>query len=414
MRIYLGRLLKKFRFQKKIRALKNFKSLSALSFIAIVWALVSGSVNAYVIWCVTLIVPIVSLILIYHNNKSLNYYYYLEHKESVVGENINFSYDLINNSIVPITDVTVYLELSRENYISQLSKENLYFKGLDLINRDYEVKCNRRGYYKLGCMGGVIRDPFSIFEFEKVFNKNIDLVIYPKIYSVESINIKPSELFGSYKMNYPINDDYTNIRDLRNYRIGDSLKNAHWKLSAKYDKLIIKNYELNANIKVEILLDSFKGKDAENRSNSLEEFLVSVAGSIVSYSLKRGIETTLKSSKMGNQEGIYVNSKDASMFKIFLNDLVYFQIDGDMELYEYVNRESVKWNKGANILILTLEPTYKLLELIVNLKERQIVFRVICVVENDLEYDDLKSYAITSGVSLIFVNKNSLNNLWEA
>ena len=49
--------------------------------------------------------------------------------------------------------------------------------------------------------------------------------------------------------------DSQEIFDTRYYRQGDLLKNIHWKLSAKADDLLVKEFSMPADQSVEIYLD---------------------------------------------------------------------------------------------------------------------------------------------------------------
>ncbi|WP_010294285.1 DUF58 domain-containing protein [Clostridium senegalense] len=50
------------------------------------------------------------------------------------------------------------------------------------------------------------------------------------------------------------------VRDVREYRVGDNVKNIHWKLSAKQNRLYVKNYEKLTGRKANIIVNMEKLK----------------------------------------------------------------------------------------------------------------------------------------------------------
>ncbi|NPE31961.1 DUF58 domain-containing protein, partial [Methanococcoides sp. SA1] len=230
---------------KKIQTRKNYRGIVKLSLLSFIWALMTGSKYGYSLFGLCLFVQLFSVWVILHNHSNLSYYYYIMNQKRTVGDSLSFAYDLVNNSLIPIAYVSIQLDLSRDLTRMELREEGFYFKSLQLFKRNVEVPCLRRGHYKLGKMHARIKDPFGLFQIDKTFERTIDLMIYPKRYTLESLHITPSELFGSVQMDSPVYEDYTNIRDIRHYQQGDNFINVHWKLSAKQNQLMMKTYELN-------------------------------------------------------------------------------------------------------------------------------------------------------------------------
>lgn len=117
----------------------------------------------------------------------------------------------------------------------------------------------KRGVFKTGSVDIIDCCPFGIFERVKKFKTKEEVVIYPKIINVRSgwikrIAQKPTFTETSRVMTPSSIASMT--RSLREYQPGDPLKYIHWPSSAKANKLLVKEFEIESKGSVIIALDS--------------------------------------------------------------------------------------------------------------------------------------------------------------
>ncbi len=118
---------------------------------------------------------------------------------------------------------------------------------------------------------------FYVYDFLNLF------CLFKKGKSGSSILVLPKQLdnFLIQKIGYKINndenmlysdkkpgDDITEIFSIRDYVGGDKIRNIHWKLSSKKDKIMVKEYSLPLFENDIIILDifEFSGKNKDNRN----------------------------------------------------------------------------------------------------------------------------------------------------
>lgn len=414
MKSLLKTLLNKFHFQREIRRLNNYKRIQTLTLLSFMWAILTGSKNGYFLWAFIVMVKVVSLLILKHNVKNFNYYFYIRNKEIVVGDLVEFSYDLVNNSLIPISYIEIQLELSKDLlHETGFDSEYYYFKGSQMLNCKHEVKCIRRGHYQIGRMHGRLRDPLAMFEVDKYFDRSIDLLVFPKIYRIENMKISPFDIFGSIKMLSPVYEDYTNIKDIRDYRNGDNFKHIHWKLSAKKDKLQTKEFQLNANQKIQLIINGDSNSYINDKNNSIEETIVSIAASITKYSLDNSIEINLGSNNSKNNLGINRTGKSISVMNNFLLDFIYFAPSSFLKLENYINKQSRKWHIGTSVIIITPLITDDLISEIMSLKKKKMKLLVILVTDDVKKEENLNKYVSTQDLNIVNVTPSSVNELWE-
>jgi uncharacterized protein (DUF58 family) len=114
----------------------------------------------------------------------------------------------------------------------------------------------KMGTYTLGPVTITITDPLGIFSVSKDIDHVTDLVVYP------SLNIPERLSLMEYPYLKKVGEEIVSIagysadfRGPREYRREDPKKTIHWRATAKYRKLIVKEFEENAIAEVGIFID---------------------------------------------------------------------------------------------------------------------------------------------------------------
>lgn len=118
-----------------------------------------------------------------------------------------------------------------------------------------------RGQYKTEIKKIYVVDPLGIVRFSRKINHEITMLFLPRRFALEKL-FNNSEGEASVSRAVAKNaerDDFSHVRD---YREGDILQLVHWKLTAKSDSIMIKEYENISDKNARILCDlgSCKGK----------------------------------------------------------------------------------------------------------------------------------------------------------
>lgn len=202
------------------------------------------------------------------------------------GEEINILTTIINDSIFPIPFIQV------DNIISFSNKfKSKFFSLMPLENvvMENKLKFKYRGIYKMGPIEIKLSDVFGIVTLKKIINIDKKIDVYPKVHYIENINLQNIRPLGTNISKINTNEDFTSIRNIRKYNMGDNLKKIHWKLSAKRGELYVKEFNLSGSNFVYILLDMTN----VYKTKELEETAVEAAISIVEYLLRNRVETIL-------------------------------------------------------------------------------------------------------------------------
>lgn len=101
---------------------------------------------------------------------------------------------------------------------------------------EYDIELERRGEHRVGPLTLTMRDVFGLFIRRFEYPKRTPVLVYPTIYELTGTTETlsgPEELF----------DEREAFDELREYVRGDSLRDVHWKTSAKRDELVVMAFD---------------------------------------------------------------------------------------------------------------------------------------------------------------------------
>ena len=271
--------------------------------------------------------------------------------EVVAGEEIKIKYSISN----PLPISFPWLELENE-FVYRLTgkREGKIIFPLapkDILRGESVVVCRRRGLYETAAMQLNIGDVMGIFKFTKRIQEPIMLKVFPEITTLSYFKIKASQQIGDLKVTDPLFQDISDISDIKQYQIGDSIKKIHWRVSAKYEELMVKNYEERGDTEVLLLLDSHSNNYHDDKEYWIEDKLVETAASIIDYCLKQNIQITLCNADETNHR--MIKGDNPQYLKKFMNELVTFHPNGNLEFEKQVEKTILGAQQGVTLLLLT-------------------------------------------------------------
>lgn len=347
---------------------KGSKKFLWLLLISLSLGILSGGKFLYLIFMTLFILILYSYYSLYRGKKNLYHFFWVSNRILKVGDSLDLGYKLNNTGILPIAHAEITCKISKRLGDMQFPVEYAFIRPCQMINIRKDVVCRHRGYYKVGELHVKIKDFLNLFEEKIVFNKNIDLIVYPKVYDINSMKLPATEYFGTFRVPYNIHDDYTSIKNIREYVEGDNVKKVHWKLSARLNKPYVKEYELSANTKINVFLDAYEGSFIKDINGDVEERMVETAASIINYCLKNNLNTSLA---FAAQDRAYIEGRDLNRLEGFLKELIGFQAKGKIPIHRFLINEARKLSYGSTLVILTSELNEGIFKTLINLKQRK-------------------------------------------
>ena len=148
----------------------------------------------------------------------------------------------------------------------------------------YRVRCSRRGEFSFPPVLVESGDIFGFFSTRRTLPAPLSLVVYP----------------GYYPLSGPLTDGFTNtghslkvragtlVCGSREYQLGDPLKHVHWRNTARWSRLMVKEFE---EMRAGSLIITFDARSSfgEGRESTLE-YAVKIAASLAKYYATQGIK----------------------------------------------------------------------------------------------------------------------------
>lgn len=128
------------------------------------------------------------------------------------------------------------------------------FKSGEALCFKTKVDQLKRGQYRIGPVVIKGSDPLKIFPWSITVEKYIDIVIYPQISNLNLI-LRAGDRGGNLKVKNPMYQDLTELKSIRDFRAGDSVRNINWKTTAKTGKLQVMEFSNTITVPLFIILD---------------------------------------------------------------------------------------------------------------------------------------------------------------
>src|SRR5579885_1699605 len=149
--------------------------------------------------------------------------------------------------------------------------------------------CRRRGRFQLGPVTATSGDPFGLFRRRIFLSSSQEVLVLPRVLPISNFALFTGGLPGRGRSSQRALHTTTNATTIREYMTGDALSRIHWRSSAHYNKLMVKEFDLDPAVDAWILLDLHDTVQAGEGEHSTEEYGVTIAATIANYLLRQDV-----------------------------------------------------------------------------------------------------------------------------
>lgn len=266
------------------------------------------------------------------------------------GETFSITMDFYNAGWLPIPFFKVRTNLSKR-LTGEEEKAGIYsmMPGIKTsLKKDFT--CRHKGVYKLGHVEVEFGDVFGLFSWKRVFDENIFLHVYPRVCPIRHIDVPVRQQFGTVAVKHNAYEDFASLKDIRKYRLGDSFKKIHWKVTAHRGEFYVRNVELNATADLNIFLDLYRENYTGDLAFDMEEKAAECAVSIIRYALSRDMSVHFIAK---DERFISLSAKGVNRFHEFMDVISKTTVNGDVPAAELIKREVRKLDWDAAVLVIT-------------------------------------------------------------
>jgi uncharacterized protein (DUF58 family) len=221
-------------------------------------------------------------------------------------------------------------------------------------------------------------DPFGLFPFERDLSPTTNVVVYPMTVDIEQFALPIGVLPGGDAVRRRTHYVTTNAAGVRDYAPGDSFSRIHWPSTARRDRLIVKEFELDPLADIWIVVDmaifshvSSKSKhpgEEEVKPGQLpnwlrlqqeeytlpdatEEYSVTIAASLAQYFLRRDRAVGLLA--YGQSHEIIQPDRGERQINRILETLAVLRAEGQVAIEDVLDAESQIFPRGTTVIVVS-------------------------------------------------------------
>ncbi len=286
-----------------------------------------------------------------------------------VGQIFEERFEIYNSSRIP----RLWLEVQDASPLPG-SRGSQVLSGIEgRESRTYLVRTRlmERGVFPLGQTVLAAGDLFGLFPVSRIYPAEESLLVYPMIADVHAFPSPQGWLSGGEALRRRTHQITANAAGVRDYAPGDPLNRIHWLSTARRNRLIVKEFELDPLAEVWIFVDASRYVHAalpkqplemEEREMwrpsvkiplppSTEEYSVSIAASLARFFLQRGRAVGLVYA--GRYFSVLSAERGGRQMGKILETLALLHADGMMPVQALVDAEVRSLPRGSTVILIT-------------------------------------------------------------
>lgn len=236
-----------------------------------------------------------------------------------------------------------------------------------------QTMCQKRGRYRLGPVLIRTSDPFGLFPMQRQIDATTNVVVFPLTVDILDFQLPSGVLSGGDALRRRSFQVTANAAGVRDYAPGDSFNRIHWKSTARRNRLVVKEFELDPLADLWIVPDMSTAVHFANSDQALastqqisgflggrrevslaadtEEYTVSIAASLTRYFLARDRAVGLMANS-GSAEFVQPDRGERQENKI-LETLAVLRANGSLDLVSTMLTQSSRFQRGTTLIFVT-------------------------------------------------------------
>ncbi|MFD6438992.1 DUF58 domain-containing protein [Peribacillus sp. NPDC060186] len=204
-------------------------------------------------------------------------------RECRAGDSVEIVLTVTRKNRLPLLYLMVEEELPKELENRGIQRKTLVFPGFrHTFSMKYTLDNLPRGEHSFQTIRFRIGDFFGLFEKEATYNSPVKITVFPSYHELTYRDLERVFNQGQVGSTKKTQREHSVVSGVREYQPGDQLSWINWKATARTSEIMTKEFEVQKNRDVFIMLDN-------QESLFFEEAIVMTA-SFVHAMLKKGIE----------------------------------------------------------------------------------------------------------------------------
>lgn len=299
------------------------------------------------------------------------------------GEQVTLQIHVINRKLLPLAWLKIEDQLpsalqiveqgthSAVGTAGQTLRITTAIRWYEQVTWTFHLTCPVRGCYTLGPISLQSGDLFGLFTVSQHIEDSNTIMVYPRIISLDQLDISARQLFGDQRVQRRIVIDPSQSIGVRDYRPEDSIRHIHWAATARAQKLQTKVFEPSTSVQQVVFLNLdthnpyWEGLDSERAENA-----ITVAATIAIHALRERQVVGVYASGMivGSDQPLRIRaSRNPTQASAILTGLARLSPIAAIDFPGFLQAESAQIPAGSTIVIVTAVMTDRLAAIMADL-----------------------------------------------
>lgn len=220
------------------------------------------------------------------------------------------SFDLMitarNGFIFPAVPIELLCSLP-DGDTGRFADKRLFISLPPFGETELAVRCRHlfRGSYYCEIKRIYIVDPLRLIRVSKKYERRVSVTFLPRRLALEELVFRSAveQSYAQKRVNSADKEDFSHVRE---YRDGDILQMVHWKLTAKQDELMIKQFESINDLRAVILCDYRQENSFDGMTRA--DMMIETALAFAKTALDKGIHSAVDFGDL-NAGASYINDE---------------------------------------------------------------------------------------------------------
>jgi uncharacterized protein (DUF58 family) len=233
--------------------------------------------------------------------------------------------------------------------------------------------CRERGRFRLGPLSLTTGDPFGLFQVTRQVPQTTHIVVYPMTVDLIEFTLPLGPMPGGDALRRRTHYVTANASGVRDYAPGDSFNRIHWPSTARRDRLISKEFELDPLSDIWLFLDGNREVQAATPEpppapspmnallpstpekvrlpRSTEEYAVSITASLAQFFIRR--DRTVGLVTYGATRDVVQPDRGERQLTKLLETLAVFRAKGNVALGDALQIETHQLPRWTTLILVT-------------------------------------------------------------
>lgn len=273
--------------------LKNWVIYYVCLLATLVFALLFPGRTSSAFFYTLLALPVVSLASVLLMLAGFQYEQSLERTTAVKGDSVAYRLTLRNKNLMTLHSLRANFRGNHAIYANEFRDRAISVPPFSAVSVDIPIPCKYRGAYDVGLRQIRLSDYLGLFSFKQDVAQLGTVTVYPRILPVSGFPAMAGDADDMGSQSAKGQQSAESISDIRKYSNGDRLRSIHWKLSAKKEELMVKNFEQATGSAAELVIDGSRITGSAEDMAELSDRLVECAVSLAWHFVTRSIPVTV-------------------------------------------------------------------------------------------------------------------------